>query len=64
MCHFVCVIQGHNGLAASEMLKLLEEEEPKVAIIGPSFSDALTITGQIAAVYNIVQVGQPCVMSD
>jgi hypothetical protein len=35
---------------------MIEEDPPKVAIIGPTLSDSLTVTGQIAPFYNIIEV--------
>ncbi|WAR02880.1 GABR2-like protein [Mya arenaria] len=50
--------EGKAGLAAKQMINLIEEGPPKVAIMGPSLSDELTVTGQIAPFYNISYVAQ------
>jgi len=38
------------------MMELLTEDPPKVAVFGPTMTDHLDITAQIAPFYNIVQV--------
>lgn len=53
---FCIISKGHNGLAAAQLIELLEEGEPKIAVIGPTISGSLTITGQIVPVYNTMEV--------
>ncbi|XP_052799303.1 gamma-aminobutyric acid type B receptor subunit 2-like [Mya arenaria] len=48
--------EGKAGLAAKQMINLIEEGPPKVAIMGPSLSDELTVTGQIAPFYNVMEI--------
>ena len=38
------------------MIELIEEDPPKLAIFGPGLSDELTVTGQIAPFYNVLEV--------
>ena len=51
-----CLLQGDNGLGATKMVHMLTEGPPKVAIIGPTVSDGVIITGQISPVFHTVQV--------
>ena len=48
--------QGINGVAASSLLHLINGGEPKVAILGPTRSGSLSLTGEITPVYNLMQV--------
>jgi len=50
------LLQGHNGLAAAKLIELLEEDDPVIAVIGPTRSASLTVTGQITPVYNTIHV--------
>ena len=50
------IFQGHSGLAARRMFELMNEGLPIVAILGPSLSHELTITGQIAPFYDVIEV--------
>ena len=43
-------------MAAKKMIELIEEDPPKLAIFGPGLSDELTVTGQIAPFYNVLEV--------
>ena len=48
--------QGLPGLAAKCMFELMTEGPPIVALIGPTFSIELTVTGQIAPFYSVTKV--------
>ncbi|XP_053381960.1 gamma-aminobutyric acid type B receptor subunit 1-like [Mercenaria mercenaria] len=48
--------QGKAGLAARQLTEMLTEGPPKVAIIGPTLSDSLTVTGQIVPFYNVIEL--------
>ena len=48
--------QGEPGYAAVQMVNLLEEGEPIIAVIGPTSSYSVTMTGQIAPFYNVIEV--------
>ncbi|XP_060557326.1 gamma-aminobutyric acid type B receptor subunit 2-like [Ruditapes philippinarum] len=48
--------KGKAGLAARRLTEMIEEDPPKVAIIGPTLSYSLTVTGQIAPFYNIIEL--------
>lgn len=52
----ITMLQGQNGNAAKKMIELIEEGPPKLAIFGPGLSDELTVTGQIAPFYNVIEV--------
>ncbi|KAH3825172.1 hypothetical protein DPMN_127045 [Dreissena polymorpha] len=53
-----------NGLAGKLMFDLMENEEPKVAVIGPIKSASLEVTGQIAAAYNVIVLSFIALSSD
>ncbi|XP_053381997.1 gamma-aminobutyric acid type B receptor subunit 2-like [Mercenaria mercenaria] len=48
--------KGEAGLAAKRLTEMLEEDPPKVAVIGPTLSDSLTVTGQIVPFYNVIEL--------
>lgn len=52
-----------SGIAGAEMVKLLENGPPKVAVLGPTLSESTLLTGQIAAAYNVLQVIKPLAVS-
>ena len=50
------LLQGLPGLAAKCMFELMTEGPPIVALIGPTLSIELTVTGQIAPFYSVTKV--------
>ena len=50
------LLQGLPGLAAKYMFELMTEGPPIVALIGPTLSIELTVTGQIAPFYSVTKV--------
>ncbi|XP_060573691.1 gamma-aminobutyric acid type B receptor subunit 2-like [Ruditapes philippinarum] len=52
----LCQLNGKPGLAARLLTEMLQEDPPKVAIIGPTLSNSLTVTGQIVPFYNIIEL--------
>ena len=50
------LFQGLPGLAAKCMFELMTGGPPIVALIGPTLSIELTVTGQIAPFYSVTKV--------
>lgn len=48
--------KGNNGVAGAELLSLINDEHPKIAILGPTRSGSVSLTGEIVPVYNLLQV--------
>ena len=48
--------QGHNGRAAQQLIKLLKEGGPKVAVFGPTKSTSMILAAEITPVFDVVHV--------
>ncbi|XP_045177177.2 gamma-aminobutyric acid type B receptor subunit 2-like [Mercenaria mercenaria] len=49
--------KGQNGYAAMQMVEMVEEKDrPKIAILGPSLSRELIVTGQLAPFLKVTQL--------
>ncbi|KAL3841859.1 hypothetical protein ACJMK2_019956 [Sinanodonta woodiana] len=48
--------QNEPGLAAKQLFEMVTKSPPKVALLGPTLSTPLSITGQITPFYNITQI--------
>ena len=48
--------QGHNGRAAQQLIKLLKEGGPKVAVFGPTQSTSMILAAEITPVFDVVHV--------
>lgn len=51
-----CIWQFSGGYGSQAIIELMEEEQRKIAVLGPVHSTILTFTGQIAPIYKVVEV--------
>lgn len=49
-------LQGKSGIAAKELVHMVKDGLPKVAIVGPFTSVSMALIGQMTPVFNLLQV--------